>query len=159
MKIKPYCFQAAVTAGQTREKEASRLHMEVQMDLERARLELERHRASYRQSRLELQTVSRQLRIPPSGCSAADLHRQIDYLNRMREQGDITQTQVDDAIKRLRTSAEKARRSLSDLHQAYAHRKALDKHRQRFETEQSRASDLKSEREIEERSLADRNAT
>ena len=156
MRRKRYPLEAAQAKRKSRETTAKQAYAERLAELEPARAELGRAALAAREQERTARAFSRGLRAPPEGCRAAALQRKNAYAEALREKSA--------ALKKLRQKAEARCQELGDrleearaeLQTAHADRKALEHHREGFDSDQKKALEREAEWEAEDISAARR---
>jgi hypothetical protein len=156
MRRKPYPLEAVRSKRKSQETTAKQEYTERMAEFAEARAEFGRAARVEQQQERTARAFSRGLRAPPEGCLAAELQRKNAYAAALREKSA--------ALKKLRQKAEarcaevggRLEEARAGLRQAHADRKALERHREGFESGQKKARELEAELEAEDNIIARR---
>ena len=150
MTHKPYPWQAVEKVSESRESAAKRSHAELLADLEQAHADRERALLAQRQNREQMHAAAQASFAPSQGCLAARLQRYNAYLESLRARAVAIQESIQKAQKRVREVRVLVEAARAELGDAYAHRKTVERHRDRFEVAQKKQGENRAERETED---------
>ena len=156
MRRKRYPLEAAQSQRKSRETTAKQVYAERVAEFEAARAEFGRAARAEQQQELAARAFSRGLRAPPEGCSAAELQRKNAYVAALREKSAALERLRRKAEARCKEAGDSLEEARTGLRQAHADRKALERHREGFESGQKKFREREAELEAEDNIAARR---